>query len=86
VTYGDLQMPVISNVEARAISTTARVPRLLVEQITAPVRWHESMEAAIKFGVEAVVEVGPGKVLSALMRRIDRKVKVLELNDLLRTG
>jgi [acyl-carrier-protein] S-malonyltransferase len=86
VTYGDPQVPVISNVEARAISTRARVPRLLVEQITAPVRWHESMVAAIEFGVDAVVEVGPGKVLSALMRRIDRKVKVLELNDLLRAG
>jgi [acyl-carrier-protein] S-malonyltransferase len=86
VTYRDLQVPVISNVEARAISTKARVPRLLVEQITAPVRWHESMVAAINFGIDTVVEVGPGKVLSALMRRIDRKVKVLELNDLLRAG
>jgi len=83
VTYGDLQVPVISNVEARAISTKARVARLLVEQVTAPVRWHESMETAIKLGVDTVVEVGPGKVLSALMRRIDRQVKVLELKDLL---
>jgi malonyl CoA-acyl carrier protein transacylase len=37
----------------------------------------------LKMGVDAMVEVGPGKVLSALMRRIDRKVKVIELNDLL---
>jgi malonyl CoA-acyl carrier protein transacylase len=41
------------------------------------------MEALTKMGVEAVVEVGPGKVLSALMRRIDRKVQVLDLKDLL---
>jgi [acyl-carrier-protein] S-malonyltransferase len=83
VDYGELRVPVISNVEARPIASKARVPRLLVEQITAPVRWQESMEALVEMGVEAVVEVGPGKVLSALMRRIDRKVKVLDLNDLL---
>jgi [acyl-carrier-protein] S-malonyltransferase len=86
VTYSDLSVPVISNVEAQAISTKARVPRLLVEQVTAPVRWQESMEVAIKLGVDTVVEVGPGKVLSALMRRIDRTVKVLELKDLLGVG
>ncbi|HXH08715.1 MAG TPA: ACP S-malonyltransferase [Alphaproteobacteria bacterium] len=83
VSYGDLQLPVISNVEARPIASKARVPRLLVEQVTAPVRWQESMQTLVKMGVEAVVEVGPGKILSALMRRIDRKVKVLDLNELL---
>jgi malonyl CoA-acyl carrier protein transacylase len=41
------------------------------------------METAIKMGVESIVEVGPGKVLSALMRRIDRQVKAIELKDLL---
>jgi [acyl-carrier-protein] S-malonyltransferase len=59
------------------------VPKLLADQVTAPVRWQESVQALIHMGVESVVEVGPGKVLSALMRRIDRKVKVVELNDLL---
>jgi [acyl-carrier-protein] S-malonyltransferase len=60
-----------------------RVPRLLIDQVTAPVRWQESVEALIKMGVEAVVEVGPGNVLSALMRRIDRKIKIVALDDLL---
>jgi [acyl-carrier-protein] S-malonyltransferase len=83
IPYGDLQVPVISNVEARPIASKTRVPRLLVEQVTAPVRWQESMEALVRMGVEAVVEVGPGKVLSALMRRIDRNIKVLDLNELL---
>jgi [acyl-carrier-protein] S-malonyltransferase len=83
VVFADLQLPVMSNVEARPIPSKARVPKLLVEQVTAPVRWQESMEALANMGVEAVVEVGPGKVLSALMRRIDRKVQVLDLKDLL---
>jgi [acyl-carrier-protein] S-malonyltransferase len=83
VAFADMQIPVISNVEAKPFGSKVRVPQLLLEQVTAPVRWQESMETAIKMGVEAIVEVGPGKVLSALMRRIDRKVKAIELNDLL---
>jgi [acyl-carrier-protein] S-malonyltransferase len=83
VTFADMQVPVISNVEAKPFGSRVRVPKLLVDQITAPVRWQESVQALIQLGVEAVVEVGPGKVLSALMRRIDRKVNVVELKDLL---
>jgi [acyl-carrier-protein] S-malonyltransferase len=83
VTFADMQVPVISNVEARPFGSKVRVPKLLVDQVTAPVRWQESVEALIQMGVESVVEVGPGKVLSALMRRIDRKIKVVELKDLL---
>jgi malonyl CoA-acyl carrier protein transacylase len=44
------------------------------------------MQALIRMGVDAAVEVGPGKVLSAFMRRIDRQVKVVELNELLATA
>jgi [acyl-carrier-protein] S-malonyltransferase len=83
VTFADMQMPVVSNVEAKAFGSKVRVPKLLVDQVTAPVRWQESVEALIRMGAEAVVEVGPGKVLSAFMRRIDRKVKAVELKDLL---
>jgi len=83
VTFADMRVPVISNVEAKPFGSKVRVSKLLVEQITAPVRWQESMEALMKMGVEAVVEVGPGKVLSALMRRIARHVKVVELKALL---
>lgn len=83
VAFADMEIPVISNVEAKPFGSKVRVPLLLVEQVTAPVRWQESMETVLKMGVDAMVEVGPGKVLSTLMRRIDRKVKVIELNDLL---
>jgi [acyl-carrier-protein] S-malonyltransferase len=83
VAYGDFQVPVISNVEARPIPSKARVPRLLMEQVTAPVRWQESMQTLVNMGVEAVVEAGPGKVLSALMRRIARQVKALDLDAVL---
>jgi [acyl-carrier-protein] S-malonyltransferase len=83
MTFSDMQVPVISNVEAKPFGSKVRVRALLVEQVTAPVRWQESVQALIHMGVESVVEVGPGKVLSALMRRIDRAIKVIQLNALL---
>jgi [acyl-carrier-protein] S-malonyltransferase len=83
VAFDDMQVPVISNVEAKPIGSKVRIAKLLVDQVTAPVRWQESMETLLRMGVDAMVEVGPGKVLSALMRRIDRKVKMVELKDLL---
>jgi [acyl-carrier-protein] S-malonyltransferase len=78
-----MQVPVISNVEAKPFGSRLRIVRLLVDQVTAPVRWQESVQSLMHMGVEAVVEVGPGKVLSALMRRIDRHIKVIELSGLL---
>jgi [acyl-carrier-protein] S-malonyltransferase len=83
VTFADMQLPVISNVDAKPFGSRVRVSKLLVEQVTAPVRWYESVQALTRMGVECVVEVGPGKVLSALMRRIDRQVKVIALSALL---
>jgi [acyl-carrier-protein] S-malonyltransferase len=82
VTFADMQVPVISNVEAKPFGSKVRVPRLLLDQVTAPVRWQESVEGLIHMGVACVVEIGPGKVLSAFMRRINRQVKVVELKDL----
>jgi [acyl-carrier-protein] S-malonyltransferase len=86
VAFSDMQVPVISNVEAKPVGSKVRVAKLLVDQVTAPVRWQESMQALVHMGVEAVVEVGPGKVLSTLMRRIDRRVRVVHLDDLLGAG
>jgi [acyl-carrier-protein] S-malonyltransferase len=83
VTFSDMQVPVISNVEAKPFGSRVLVAKLLLDQVTAPVRWQESMQTLIERGVEAIIEVGPGKVLSALMRRIDRSIKVVELNTLL---
>jgi [acyl-carrier-protein] S-malonyltransferase len=50
------------------------IAALLVEQVTQPVRWHDCVCAMIGFGVKEIVEVGPGRVLTRLVRRIDRQV------------
>ncbi|ACL66270.1 malonyl CoA-acyl carrier protein transacylase [Anaeromyxobacter dehalogenans 2CP-1] len=73
--------PVVTNVEAKPNQDASRVVPLLVEQVTAPVRWIECVEELVRLGVTRVVEVGPGKVLSGLLRRIDRSVEAFNVED-----
>jgi [acyl-carrier-protein] S-malonyltransferase len=74
-------VPVVTNVEAKANRETARVVPLLLEQVTAPVRWIECVEELVRLGVTSMVEVGPGRVLSGLVKRIAREVEVLNVED-----
>jgi [acyl-carrier-protein] S-malonyltransferase len=76
-----LRFGVIANVTADVNSDPARVVPLLIDQITAPVRWEDSMKAMVAMGVTDAVEFA-GRVLMGLMRRIDRNVKVRPLEDL----
>jgi [acyl-carrier-protein] S-malonyltransferase len=73
--------PVVTNVEAKPNADAARIVPLLVEQVTAPVRWIECVEELVRQGVTRMVEVGPGKVLSGLARRIDKAVEVWNVED-----
>ena len=73
--------PVVTNVEAKPSSDPARIVPLLLEQVTAPVRWIECVEELVRQGVTRVVEVGPGKVLSGLAKRIDKSVEVWNVED-----
>lgn len=70
------QMPVISNVEAQPNSDGNRVRELLVTQVCAPVRWDESVEKMVALGVTRFIEIGPGKVLSGLVKRITKDAEV----------
>lgn len=74
-------IPVIGNVEAQALGTVAEISSELERQLTQPVRWTESMRAIIAQGVNTFVEIGPGTVLSGLMRRIDRKKTRIAMNN-----
>ncbi len=73
--------PVVTNVEAKPNADVARVVPLLVEQVTAPVRWIECVQELVRQGVTRMVEVGPGKVLSGLAKRIDKSVEVWNVED-----
>jgi len=72
---------VVTNVEARPNGDPARIVPLLLEQVTAPVRWIECVEELVRQGVSRMVEVGPGKVLSGLAKRIDKSVEVWNVED-----
>lgn len=76
-----LEVPVVTNVEAQPNRDAARVVPLLVEQVTHPVRWIESVEALQRLGVTKVVEVGPGKVLSGLVKRISKDIEIFNVED-----
>ena len=76
-----LQFGVIANVTGKINKDAAQVRPLLLEQITAPVRWEESMATLADAGVSETVELGAGRVLAGLMRRINRNVKVRGAED-----
>ena len=81
IELGDLAVPLVTNVDAAIIRSGADARDALVRQVSSPVRWLESMELLIREGVDTFVEVGPGKVLSGLMRQISREVKCFNVED-----
>jgi [acyl-carrier-protein] S-malonyltransferase len=78
----DLNVPVVTNVEAEINTSKEKVKPLLVTQVTSPVRWEESMRRMAKEEIERMVEIGPGKVLCGLMKRIDPKVETANIEDI----
>jgi [acyl-carrier-protein] S-malonyltransferase len=76
-----LSCPVISNVEAQPNQDPQRVVELLVRQITAPVRWVETVQTLVSAGETLAIELGSGRVLAGLNRRIDRSLKTMSGND-----
>jgi [acyl-carrier-protein] S-malonyltransferase len=75
------RIPVVTNVEAKPNSDAARVVPLLLEQVSAPVRWIECVEALKAAGVTRVVELGPGKVLAGLVKRISKDIETFNVED-----
>jgi [acyl-carrier-protein] S-malonyltransferase len=80
--FADLRVPVVTNVDAEATSSGTEARDALIRQITSPVRWEDSIRELIEQGVTAFVEVGPGRVLSGLLRQIDRSVHSFNVEDL----
>jgi len=78
----DLKIPIVTNVEADINRSKERVKELLVTQVWSPVRWEESMQKITGDGIEQTLEIGPGKVLSGLMKRINPKVETKNIEDI----
>jgi [acyl-carrier-protein] S-malonyltransferase len=77
----DPQVPLVNNVNAAVVTSASLVREGLKQQVTAPVRWEESVRRLRAEGVDLFVEVGPGKVLSGLVRQIDRAAECLRVED-----
>ena len=81
IEFQDLRVPLITNVDAAAITKGEEARDALTRQVSSPVRWQESVEFLIQEGVETFVEVGPGRVLSGLVRQIERRARCLNVED-----
>jgi [acyl-carrier-protein] S-malonyltransferase len=79
--FSEPGVPVVTNVDARATSVPEGLRDALVRQVSAPVRWSESMQLLMQQGVDTFVEVGPGKVLTGLIRQINRDAKTLNVEN-----
>ena len=73
---------IVSNVNAKPQNNSAEIKKLLIDQIEKPVRWRESVRNMIDNGTHKFIEIGPGKVLSGLIKRIDRNIKLIQVNNL----
>ena len=76
------KVKIVSNVTAQPLDDPDQIKKLLIEQIEKPVRWRESVINMINIGAKQFIEIGPGKVLSGLVKRIDRNVKTNQVNNI----
>lgn len=81
VVFEDPEVPLLNNVDARVVRTAAECRQGLVRQVTGAVRWQQCVEALVREGVETFVEVGPGSVLSGLVRKISKGARILNVED-----
>lgn len=81
IIVNDLCAPVVTNVEAKPNNDKSRVKELLVRQVSAPVLWDAAVREMVALGVAEFVEIGPGKVLSGLVKRIDKGVVAKNVED-----
>ena len=81
ITWSDLQMPLINNAEAKQIVKAADIQASLVRQLPSSVLWEDSVKAMATMGVKTFIEVGPGTVLTGLIRRIVPEATTMNVND-----
>ena len=79
--FSDLKIPLITNVDAELITSGVEARQALLRQVASPVRWSDSVKRLLEEGVTTFIEVGPGKVLSGLVRQISRQCQILNVED-----
>ena len=81
VNISDLRMPIVNNADAKFLHTASELRPSLVRQISSPLYWEDSIKNMASDGFDTFIEIGPGKVLSGLVRRIAKDAKVLNVED-----
>lgn len=81
IALGDSRVPILSNSRAVPVQKRVDLRGIMIEQMTSPVRWDDGVRFMIREGVTTFIEVGPGKVLTGLVRRIDKGVEVITISD-----
>ena len=81
LTYRDLRFPIVHNIDAQENSDAAKVSEALRRQVSSPVKWLQSIQTLREQGVEKFIEIGPGKVLTGLLRQIDREATGMNVED-----
>ncbi len=79
--FYDLSFPVITNIEAKPITKGSEARSALVKQVCSPVRWSETMRVLVNQGIDIVIELGSGKVLSGLIKRFNRDINCYQVGD-----
>jgi len=77
----DLSVPLVNNAQARILTSAKEIRESLVTQVRSPLLWEDMIRLMMTHGVDTFVEVGPGRVLSGLVKKIDRKLSVLNVED-----
>ncbi|URJ45979.1 ACP S-malonyltransferase [Paenibacillus polymyxa] len=82
VTFSTAQVPVVANVTAKPVREGSEIRQLLVDQVYSPVLWEDSVTWLLEQGVDTFVEFGPGSVLTGLVKKIDKTVKLYNISSL----
>jgi len=82
VDYNTPTIPVIANVSAKPLTTADEVKKELIDQLTNPVQWQRTVEYMVNEGVSTIIEIGPGKVLTGLVTRINKDITTINIGDL----
>lgn len=82
VSFRDANVPVVANVTAKTVTQGSDIQALLVEQVYSPVLWEDSVRFLIHEGVDTFIEIGPGNVLTGLIKKIDKNVRLINISSL----
>lgn len=75
------KVPVIANVTAQPVTSPSEIKELLIEQLYSPVLWEDTVRELLALGVDTFIEIGPGKVLSGLIKKVDRNANIFAVQD-----